>query len=160
MATRTPGIPEGSPFAYEAGIRLLDHHLRHADSLDTKAGIVLAIDGVLAGLVFGNDLDTGASVEWPVVVGAGLLLISFLLGLLAFGTRRLLNAPALEPLIARMVRKEDWLKLRVLGNIREAVGINREKLEQKARLLFWAQVSLFSAVVSLGTYLIYLQLTT
>lgn len=121
MATATLGIPPGASFAYEVGTRIIDGQLRHSDALDTKAGIVLAVDGVLAGLLFGNTPYGGQLVDLPVLAGAVGLLLSFLLGLLAFGTRRYRTAPALDVVVGRMARGEDWLKWRVLGNLLQAV---------------------------------------
>lgn len=46
------GIPAGAEFAYEVGVRALESQSRRVDSLDTKAAVILAVDGVLAGLLF------------------------------------------------------------------------------------------------------------
>ncbi len=51
---------------------------------------------------------------------------------------------------------EAWLKWRFLGNLILALTINRGKLGRKTRLLTLAIALLFTVVLLLGTYLIYL----
>lgn len=43
-------VPEGASFAYAVAIAALDEQLRRIEALDTKAGILMAVDGVIAGL--------------------------------------------------------------------------------------------------------------
>jgi len=149
------GIPAGSDFAYEVGIRALEAQSRRVDSLDTKCGVILAVDGVLAGLLFGSyqDLDL---VSKPIAVSVTtLLLLSFLAALRAFSTREYAAAPKFQAVSAWIVRDEEWLKWRFLGNIQEAELENSKKLERKVRWLWWSVTLLFGDVCLTGGYLIW-----
>ena len=44
--------PQGASFAFDNAAKALDEQLGRIESLDAKAGILLAADGVLAGLLF------------------------------------------------------------------------------------------------------------
>ena len=47
--------PQGASFAFDNAARSLDEQLGRIESLDAKAGVLLAADGVLAGLLFATD---------------------------------------------------------------------------------------------------------
>lgn len=150
-------LPQGASFAFDNAAKALDEQLGRIDSLDAKAGILLAADGVLAGLLFARN---SLVFQAPRALGAAVtifLLFSILLALLAFSTRKYEMAPTPETVIGLMDQGGDgWLKWRFLGNVIVALRINRSKLEQKARRLSSAIWLLFIVVLLLGGYLTYL----
>jgi membrane protein YdbS with pleckstrin-like domain len=145
-------VPEGASFAYDVGARSVDEQLRRTEALDTKAGLILASDGVLAGFVFSSDsLLRTAPRAVGVLVGV-LILLSITMALLAFWNRRYESAPSPEQLVRLMAADEAWLKWRFLSNVLNALKTNRRKLDRKAALLTCALVSLIAAVWTLGGY--------
>ncbi|MGH2746442.1 MAG: hypothetical protein ACRDKB_00760 [Actinomycetota bacterium] len=148
--------PQGAPFAFDNAAKALDEQLGRIEALDAKAGVLLAADGVLAGLLFATD---SVLIQVPRVLGVAVaisLLFSILLALLAFSTRKYETAPTPEAVIGLMAQGGDaWLKWRFLGNLVLALTINRSKLERKARLLSSAIAFLFIVVLLLGGYLTY-----
>lgn len=46
-------VPLGAPFAFEMALRSLDEQLERINALDTKAGVLIAADGVIVGLLAG-----------------------------------------------------------------------------------------------------------
>jgi hypothetical protein len=116
----------------------------HAESLDTKAGVVLGFAGVLVGL--------GATAQRAVVntvvfkVGVGLAVLSGVIAVAAFLPRRY---PVVE--VARLrerylVEPEDHTRLRLLDT--EIVMVSRAAglVRIKGRLVRYALVSLVVAV--------------
>ncbi len=147
----------GASFAFDNAAKALDEQLGRIESLDAKAGVLLAADGVLAGLLFATD---SVLFQAPRILGVAVtvsLLFSILLALLAFSTRKYETAPTPEAVIGLMEQgSEAWLKWSFLGNLILALTINRSKLGRKTRLLGSAIALLFMVVLLLGTYLIYL----
>ncbi|MGI8427157.1 MAG: hypothetical protein ACR2M4_11310 [Actinomycetota bacterium] len=140
------GIPKGSSFGYETGIRVLEAQSRRIDALDSKAGILLAVDGVLAGLAFGSNDGHPKFAAAIAFISALTLLTSFLLALLAFRVRQYATAPSLGRVIQTMTRDEPWLKWRFLGNLQEAEATNSRKLALKAKLFHLSLVFLLVSV--------------
>lgn len=155
-----PQPPVGAGFAFDNAKDALEEQLQRIEALDTKAGILLAADGVLAGLLFAAD---SVLLEAPRVIGVAVtvpLLLSILLALLAFFTRKYEKAPTPEAVIGLMAQGDGtWLKWRFLGNILRALDINRSKLASKGRLVSAAIALLFVVVSVLGVYLTYVLAT-
>lgn len=108
--------PRGIGYAHQAASKTFDDQMRWIDALDTKAGILMAADGVIVSLVVTTD-SILLSAPKPVGIAAtGLLFISLVFALLAFSTRRYEVAPDLEPLIQQMQHLEDdglrWIALK------------------------------------------------
>jgi hypothetical protein len=152
-------VPPGSSFAYDVAVFSLEEQRKRIDALDSKAGVTLAAAGVFAGFLFrGDSLLRGA----PSAVGAGgsiLLVLSMLAALLAFANRRYRIAPAAEAVAGMMSFPDEWLKWRFLGNLLEAVEVNRAKLSDKTRWLTAAQAALLAAVGVIGGYFVYVLIT-
>lgn len=147
------GIPEGSSFAYEVGIRALDGQSKRIDAIDTKAAVILAVSGVFAGLLFGPGRDTALPLVLTTLIVA-FLLLSGILALLSFWTRKYRTAPEFTAVVGLMVRDEEWLQWRFLGNIEEAERVNGRKLKWKVRLLTAAMVALLFNIILVGGYLV------
>ena len=147
--------PPGASFAFEMGIRTLDDQLRRVDSFDTKAGILIAADGVLAGLLFSARPSLVGSPRVLAISVAFLVTMSLLLALIAFANRRYRTAPQPTAVVRMMSAPEPWLKWRFLGNLEEAIMANEKKLVWKARFLSAALTTVFVAVGILGAYAVY-----
>lgn len=153
-------LPSGAAFAYENAAKGLDEQLRRIEALDAKAGVLLAADGVLAGLLFATD---SIPLRAPRPVGIAItlaLLASIVLALAAFASRKYETAPTPEAVIGLMGHGDEaWLKWRFLGNMVVALAINRRKLQRKARVLGSALGFLIVVVLLLGGYLTYVLIT-
>jgi hypothetical protein len=148
-------VPEGASFAYSVAVGALDDQLRRIEALDTKAGILMAVDGVIAGLLFGR---ASLLIDAPRLIGVLAIVFvvaSLLQALIAFANRRYDLAPQPEAAIRLMAAPGDWLKWRFLGNLQGAISENGTKLTRKARLLTGALVSLIATVGLLGAYFVY-----
>ena len=153
-------MPAGARFAYQVALRAIDEQLRRIEALDSKAGVLIAADGLVIGLLAGN---RSMIVEGPVWVGFAVVAAvtaSLILALLAFTTRRYDAAPNPDAAIRLMTADPEWLEWRFLGNLRDAIGANRGKLGTKTRLLSAALVGLLVGAALLGGYLLTDTLTT
>lgn len=148
-------VPRGASFAYAVAERNLDEQLGRIEALDSKAGILIAADGVLSGLLFGRS-SLLLSMPRPLGVLIALLVgSSLLLGLIAFGNRRYRRAPGVESVIRLMAFGEDWLRWRFLGSFQLALEENGTKLRWKSRCLTSALSTLIAAVAMLVGYFVF-----
>lgn len=76
-------VPAGASFAYDTAVAALAEQLRRFGVLDSKAGILIAADGVLAGLLFGRSSLIPAAPRSLAATVVGLVVLSLLLGLVA-----------------------------------------------------------------------------
>lgn len=148
-------LPRGASFAYSVAERNLDEQLARIEALDGKAGILMATDGVLAGLLFARssllfEMPRSLAAVTVTLVGASLLL-----ALTAFATRQYRTAPQADPVIRMMSAGEDWLRWRFLGNLQESLDRNNSKLTAKARWLSAALFSLMGAIALLVGYFLF-----
>ena len=147
--------PKEADFAFDNASKALGEQLQRIEALDAKAGILLAADGVLVGLLFAADsvlLDAPGFIGIAVAVP---LVISVLCALFAFIIRKYEVAPTPEAVIGLMGQGDEaWLKWRFLGNLSQALDINRIKLDSKARRANAASGSLLIVVLILGGYLV------
>lgn len=148
------GIPQGAAHAYEVGVHSLEAQARRIDSIDTKAAVVLAVDGVFAGLLFGPGrlTEIPRAILLAVVVS---LFVSAFLALLGFWTRKHRTAPEFSAMMRFMMRNEEWLKWRFLGNIEEAERKNAEKFKWKVRLVTGSMTALLVDIVLVAGYLVW-----
>lgn len=139
-------------------MRTLDEQMQRIDALDTKAGVLIAAGGVLAGLLFGRGALLGSADPLLAILTVLLQLISLVLALGAFASRR--YEPGLRPetVVRLMAADSLWLRWRFLGNLVEAIEVNRGKLRWKARALTLSLACLICAVVLMGGYFMYLLL--
>lgn len=142
-------IPRGAPFAYAVAERSLEEQLGRIEALDAKAGIVIATNGVLAGLLFGRSSLLLTMPEALAGVISLLVGTSLLLALIAFATRRYSIAPQAEAVRELMGWGEEWLRWRFLGNLEEALLENNRRLARKTRWLSLALFTLMLTVVGL-----------
>jgi hypothetical protein len=147
--------PPGVDFMFETAVRALDEQMRWIDALDTKAGVMLAADGVIAGLVLTRGSLLLRAPEWVGVLVAVLLFISLVLALLSFSTRRFELAPDISALVpaARSTSAES-LRWTALPDVLVALEINEPKIGQKANLLFYSGAGLILAVGLFGGYFV------
>jgi hypothetical protein len=151
-------LPAGSDFAYEVGVRKLDIQLRRIDALDSKAGNLLAADGLLAGILFGTSSLLVSAPRFVTVLLVASVFGSLLLALLAFASRHYEDAPS-PVQAARFARSgETWLKWRFMKQILLAINVNDRKLRWKAGCLAGSLCALVAAVSLLGGYLTHIAL--
>jgi hypothetical protein len=149
--------PPGTDFLFDRAVRGLDDQMRWIDALDTKAGVLVAADAVIAGLVLTRDSLLLQGPSWVAVAVAGLLLISLVLALLSFSTRRFELAPSAASLLPDVNAGETaaQMRWRALADVLEALEINEPKVGQKANLLFVSAYILTLAVGVLGGYFVF-----
>jgi len=145
--------PSGTSFAFDMGLRTLDAQSRLVDAIDTKAAVVLGVDGVLAGLLLAASKFSGPLLIKVSVLVA--LLSSLTLALLCFWTGRYSRAPELQAMLEKVSASESWLKWRFLRNVSQAIKKNDLKVRQKAGFLTAAITALFVLIWIIGPYLIY-----
>jgi hypothetical protein len=149
------GIPQSATFAFDVAVRAVDEQLSRIDSLDSKAGILLAADGVLAGLIF---VRGGVVARAPIGLGlivSVTILFSLVCTLVSFADREYLARPRAETVAQLAAAPEDWIKWRLIGNVLRSVETNRARLRSKARWLTFGQAALLVTLLSLGSYFIY-----
>jgi hypothetical protein len=155
METTTPPVPAGTDFVFDAAVRAFDDQMRWVDALDTKAGVLMAADAVLAGLVLMRGSMLLDAPLWVGVAVAVLFFMSFVLGLLSFATRRFGIAPDITALAAEASSTApSSLRWTALSEILDALEMNEPKIAQKANLLFLGGVGLMLAVGTFGGYFV------
>jgi hypothetical protein len=145
-------VPAGAAFAYQVAVRTLDEQLRRIEALDTKAGVLIAADGLVIGLLSSEGSTLAEGPAWVSFLLLGAIITSLVLALLAFTTRRYETAPNPDAAIRLMAADPAWLEWRFLGNMRDAIGVNRGKLRTKTRLLSSALTVLIAGIVVFGGY--------
>ena len=152
-------VPAGAAFAYTTSLRSLDEQLRRIEALDSKAGILLAADGVLAGFLFTRGSVLLEAPGWIGILAAIAILVSMTLALLAFATRNYIAAPRAQAVARRAAASERWLEWRFLPNVLRAIDANALNLATKARFVGLSVLSLLVGVLTTGAYLGYAIMT-
>jgi isoprenylcysteine carboxyl methyltransferase (ICMT) family protein YpbQ len=146
-------LPPGSGFAYDLGERILAAQSARADATDTKAAVVMAVVGVLAGFLFQGPFREAPR---PVILMASVsVLFSMVTALGSFWTARYSRAPEFLAVTARAQNTESWLKWRFLPNLADAIAVNDRKLQVKVNYLRLAMVGLLVLILDIGGYLLY-----
>ena len=148
-------VPRSAALAFGVARDALDEQLQRIDSLDSKAGILLAADGILAGLIFGHETFARSAPAGVAIASGFFLLVSLAAAVIAFANRDYEVAPKPDEVIALARASEDWIRWHVLGNVLDAVAANGKTLAWKARLLATGQLALLVSLVPLGGYFIY-----
>ncbi|HVL52064.1 MAG TPA: hypothetical protein VM754_11245 [Actinomycetota bacterium] len=146
-------LPPGSGFAYDLGERILASQSARADAIDTKAAVVMAVVGVLAGFLFQSPFQ-GAP-RTVILVASFSVPVSLATALGSFWTARYSRAPEFTAVTARTQSPESWLKWRFLPNLADAIAVNDRKLELKVTYLRVAMVGLLVLILDIGGYLLY-----
>lgn len=151
----SPGIN----FAYEQTSKALDDQLHAIEALDTKAGILLAADGVIVGLILTKDSFLAWAPPWLYAMAISYLMGSFVLSLLSFAIRNYDLGPDIWALTDQMVAANDSdLKEDSLPSVLNALDVNEPKIDRKARLLSYSGILLLIGVLSAAAYSVYFQL--
>lgn len=147
--------PAGSSFLYQEADRQRREQLSWIDALDTKAGILLAADGVIASLVLTQNsilLRAPTSITLLVTVALG---ASLVLALLAFATRHYELAPDIDDLLTHDDLPETELKWAAMPSVLRALDVNQPKVDRKALYLSWAGVALLVGASSFTAYYVW-----
>jgi hypothetical protein len=148
--------PRGVGYAHDAALKAYDDQMKWIDALDGKAGILIAADGVIAGLIMIRESVLGRAPALLAIGVATLLLTSLVLAILAFSTRAYEIAPDIDSLLPQMSLLDDLsLKSIALKGFVTALDINESKVERKAALLFYSAITLLGAITLFGSYFVY-----
>ena len=145
-------VPAGASFAYAVALRTLDEQLRRIEALDTKAGVLIAADGLVLVLIAGGDPPLRGAPASVLVAILAAVTSSLIAALLSFTTRRYETAPNADAAIHLMTAAPTWLEWRFLGNMQDAIRANRRKLRTKTRFLSAALTALIAGAAFLGGY--------
>ena len=152
-----PGMtPKGIEYAHEAASKAYDDQMQWIDALDTKAGILMAADGVIVSLVLTADsVLTRAPILVAVVITIALF-ISLVMALISFSTRAYETAPDIERLLQQMQHLDDgglkWIALEGLSN---ALEVNESKVDRKSGYLFLSAMGLLLAILVFAFFFVY-----
>jgi hypothetical protein len=149
-------ISPGLGYVHDAARKAYEEQTRWIDALDTKAGILMAANGVIVGLVLSpRSVLTEAPKAVAVAIPA-LLFASLVFSLAAFATRQYEIAPDVSQ-IAVFMRNLDEANLRRVGlnSFLRALNVNELKVGQKARLLYCASLTLLAGVLVFASFFIY-----
>jgi hypothetical protein len=130
----------------QVGMQERDKQLAHFDALDTKAGILLAFDGVL--------IAASRNIQLTFLVpGIALASASAILAFAGFWPR---NFPALDPWVLRqfLTHERESTSLKLHDTIARSVTQGRRVLHIKARSLRLALLLLLLASITLGAGII------
>jgi len=153
-------VPAGASFAYETSLCSLEEQLRRIEALDTKAGVLLAADGILAGFLFSRGSILLRAPDWIAISAALAILASMALALVGFAARQYKASPKPEAIVRRAGASEAWLKWRFVPNVLRAFDLNAIKLATKARFIVLSLLTLLVGVGTTGAYLMFTIVTT
>lgn len=129
----TGPTPAGIPLAWDVATAILNLELTVIDQLDTKAGVVIGALVVAGGLLL-NSTQGGAA---HVAVGIPLI-VSLVLATLSFLVRKYEDAPDPARFASAANYEPNYMKEAFLGNVLEAVAVNRERGARKGLYLNYA----------------------
>jgi hypothetical protein len=129
----TGPTPAGIPLAWDVATAILNLELTVIDQLDTKAGVVIGALVVGGGLLL-NSTQGGAA---HVAVGIPLI-VSLVLATLSFLVRKYEDAPDPARFASAANYEPNYMKEAFLGNVLEAVAVNRERGARKGLYLNYA----------------------
>lgn len=115
------------------------------DSLDTKTGLLLAFDGVIATLI----LSAHGKGGWTRLTAVGAIVISALMAIAALWPREPYIGPVASTVFNKHVRKAG-MEEELLAKLSAAVVENNEMVAVKSRLWKWASLFLLVGVVCVG----------
>jgi hypothetical protein len=141
-------VPAGVRFVWEQAEKRLEAQLRQADSLDAKAGALVGLHALAAGLVATAATRLSHGARW-IAVGVICALVTS--GFLAFAAYRVENYdrnPSPEDLWRFGSWQEEQIEHRLLQARFVALRSNAYRLRRKARLVSWSLAGL--AVVALA----------
>lgn len=135
-------LAESVRFIWDQAADRLEAQLRQADALDTKAGVLIGLHALGAGIL-GSALDHFALSPAFATLELVLFLISGGIALLAFRSQTYDRSPRPEELWPSSMLGSDELRLRFLTTRFRAIERNRERLRRKARALTLSVYFLF-----------------
>lgn len=127
--------------------------LQQADALDTKAGVLLGVHALAAGLLAALASDIEGPATWVAMAVLVGLVVTVFLALQAFRAQDYDRSPAPETLARFASWRPEEIRLRFLSTRLEAIAGNRSKLRRKARYLSWSLsgLTVIALVVAVAT---------
>jgi hypothetical protein len=137
---------------WEQAERRLEAQIRQADALDTKAGVLVGLHALAAGLIATTAAHFHGAARWILVAAIGGLGVSGGLALAAFGRQGYDRRPSPEEMWTFGDWTDDEIRYRLMSTRFEALAHNRRMLDRTAKRLILSLVFLgvvaFMAVVS------------
>jgi hypothetical protein len=132
---RRPNVPEGMGLVWDEAEKRLDAQLSQADALDTKAGVLVGIHALAAGLLASVAGRITGEARWVAATTILTLLVSGWFSLRAFRAQAYDRGPRPEVMWRFATWSVDEIRLRFLSARFNAISENRQKLRAKARSL-------------------------
>jgi hypothetical protein len=131
-------IPPGVRFVWNQAERRLEAQMRQADALDTKAGVLVGLHALTAGLVASVSGSLSVTSRWIAVMAIVGLILSGAMAFMAYRTEAYDRNPSAEDLW----RFSEWdgveIQYRFLSTRLRALRVNSERLRAKARWVSWS----------------------
>ena len=140
MDSRT--IPAGTRFVWEQAEKRLDAQIRQAEALDTKAGLLLGLQGLAAGLIGTTAGRFHGVSKWVVVASIAGLVISASFAFAAYRIAAYDRRPWPGDLWRLAESNEDAIRYRMLSTRFNALQQNQAELRRRA----------VHVTISLGTF--------
>lgn len=129
------GVPASVSFVWEQAEKRLEAQLRQADALDTKAGALVGLHALAAGLVASFAPRSHGPGRWIAASAVGTLLISGLFAFLAYRAESYDRRPSPRGLWTYGSYDPDAVKYEFLTTRFQSLETNQRLLERKARRL-------------------------
>ena len=129
------GVPPGVRFVWEQAERRLEAQMRQADSLDTKAGALVGLHALAAGLVASVGTRLSGTARWIAVGIICALVTSGFLAFMAYRVEDYDRNPSPEDLWRFGSWQEEEIEYRLLQARFLALRSNARRLRRKARLV-------------------------
>ena len=140
--------PKAVDFIWSQAERRLEAQLRQADALDTKAGVLLGVHALAAGLVGSISADLAGTAKWVGISAIVGLLISGLFAFRAFRAQDYDRSPSPEALWPFSVWTDQEVRLRFVSTRIRAIRDNNAALLSKARNVSRSLITL--GMIALG----------
>ena len=128
-------VPAGTRLVWEQAEKRLDAQMRQADALDTKAGALVALHALTAGLVATTAERFQGASRWILVVVITGLLVSGGLAIVGFLIQRYDRRPAPQTMWTFGEWQEEQILLRLISTRFDALNTNQALLTKKAKFI-------------------------
>src|SRR2546425_9259145 len=145
-----PAVPEAAAFAFENAMRAISQRSALIDPADSKAGVILAADGVFAGLLFARGSIAVNAPRWiaisvavSLVLSAGSALFALFPRVFAVGAR---SRSVADSVAGHPQLNSSAFQWWFLPNLLDGIDEDDRKLRRKVRSLRTAAFLLLGAV--------------
>ncbi|MFL5796568.1 MAG: hypothetical protein ACJ77A_01380 [Actinomycetota bacterium] len=132
------GVPEGTEFVWLQAEQRLEAQIKQADALDLKAGTLVGLHALGAGLAATVVGRLSAAGRWVAVFVIAGLLVGGLLALAAYAVQAYERGPGPRDLWQFGAWPAQQIEYRFLSLRFDALDANRQALSSKARRITWS----------------------